>query len=46
MLPLFYLSAGKMALGLAVTLALGAAAGIIPAWLAMRLRIVEALRRV
>ncbi len=46
MLPLFYLSGGRMALGLAVALLLGAAAGVIPAALAMRLRIVEALRRV
>ena len=45
-LPLFYLPPSKMILGLLVALATGAAAGIIPAVLAMRLRIVDALRRV
>ena len=45
-LPVFYLSPGKMALGLALTLAVGAVSGLIPALLAMRLKIVEALRRV
>ncbi|MGA9750509.1 MAG: FtsX-like permease family protein [Acidobacteriota bacterium] len=45
-LPVFYLSPGKMALGLALTLAVGVVSGIIPALLAMRLKIVEALRRV
>ncbi len=45
-LPVFYLSPAKMALGLALTLAVGVASGIIPALLAMRLKIVEALRRV
>ncbi len=45
-LPLFYLPPSKMLLGLLVALATGAAAGIIPAVLAMRLKIVEALRRV
>jgi len=45
-LPLFYLSPAKMLLGLLVALIVGAASGIIPALLAMRLRIVDALRRV
>ncbi len=45
-LPLFYLPPSKMVLGLLVALATGAAAGVIPAVLAMRLRIVDALRRV
>ena len=45
-LPLFYLSPEKMALGFLVALATGAAAGILPAWMAMRLSIVDALRRV
>jgi len=45
-LPLFYLSPSKMLLGLLVALIVGAASGIIPALLAMRLRIVDALRRV
>ncbi len=46
MLPFFYLSPGKMLLGLLLAVAVGMAAGIIPAMLAMRLRIVDALRRV
>ncbi len=46
LLPVFYLSPGKMALGLALTVAVGVVSGIIPALLAMRLKIVEALRRV
>ncbi len=46
MLPLFYLSPAKMGLGLLAAAAVGAAAGAIPAVLAMRLRIVHALRRV
>jgi len=45
-LPVFYLSPEKMAVGLAFALTSGIAAGCIPAFLAMRLRIVEALRRV
>ena len=45
-LPLFYLSPAKMLLGLFFAVAIGAASGIIPALLAMRLRIVDALRRV
>ena len=45
-LPLFYLSPAKMLLGLCFAVAIGAASGFIPALLAMRLRIVDALRRV
>ena len=45
-LPSFYLSPGKMALGMAFALAAGLAAGWVPAMLAMRLKIVEALRRI
>lgn len=45
-LPSFYLSPSKMCVGLVFALAAGIAAGIIPALLAMRLKIVEALRRV
>lgn len=45
-LPLFYLAPWKMLLGLAVAVAVGLVAGIAPAVLAMRLRIVDALRRV
>jgi len=46
MLPYFYLPTGSLAAGFAVALAAGAAAGIIPAVGAMRLKIVDALRRV
>lgn len=46
MLPLFYLAPSKMLLGLFVALLVGTASGIIPAVLAMRLKIVDALRRV
>lgn len=46
MLPLFYLSARNMLLGIGLTVLVGVAAGIIPALLAMRLRIVDAMRRV
>lgn len=46
MLPLFYLSPGKLLLGLLCASVAGGLAGIIPAVLAMRLNIVEALRRV
>lgn len=45
-LPTFYLAPEKMLTGLAFALAAGIASGIIPALLAMRLRIVEALRQV
>lgn len=46
LLPLFYLEPSYVVLGLAVTLLVGLASGVIPALLAMRLRIVDALRRV
>ncbi len=45
-LPLFYLPGGKLALGAALALLLGLATGLLPAVQAMRLRIVDALRRV
>ena len=45
-LPVFYLAPWKMAVGLALAVAVSLAAGIVPAMMAMRLRIVEALRRV
>jgi putative ABC transport system permease protein len=46
MLSFFYLPTDSLALGFALALAAGAAAGIIPAVGAMRLKIVDALRRV
>lgn len=46
MLQNFYLAPRNLALGFALALAAGSAAGIIPALGAMRLRIVDALRRV
>jgi len=46
LLPLFYLEPFYVALGLAAALLVGLASGMIPALLAMRLRIVDALRRV
>jgi putative ABC transport system permease protein len=46
MLPLFYLAPAKMAVGLGLAVAIGVAAGIVPALTAMQLRIVDALRRV
>jgi putative ABC transport system permease protein len=46
MLPTFYLSTGEMAAGIGIALAVGLAAGSIPALTAMHLRIVDALRRV
>jgi ABC-type antimicrobial peptide transport system permease subunit len=46
MLPVFYLSWTRLGLGLVLALGVGVAAGIIPALLAMRLKIVDALRRV
>ncbi|HEV3460280.1 MAG TPA: FtsX-like permease family protein [Thermoanaerobaculia bacterium] len=45
-LPVFYLPARDLALGFALAAALGLATGALPAWQAMRLRIVDALRRV
>jgi putative ABC transport system permease protein len=46
MLPIFYIPWGSLGAGLALALAVGMAAGIIPAISAMRLRVVDALRRV
>jgi putative ABC transport system permease protein len=46
MLPNFYFAPRFIAFGLALTIAAGAAAGILPAIGAMRLKIVDALRRV
>ena len=46
MLPIFYLGYDSMALGLALALLVGVLAGAVPAVTAMRLRIVDALRRV
>jgi putative ABC transport system permease protein len=46
MLPNFFLAGRSIALGFGLALAAGAAAGILPAVGAMRLKIVDALRRV
>ena len=46
MLPSFYLAPEAILTGLGLTVLLGVAAGIVPATTAMRLRIVDALRRV
>ena len=46
LLPVFFLSNARLLAGLGLTLLVGVAAGIIPGILAMRLRIVDALRRV
>ncbi len=46
MLPIFYIPLGSLGAGLALALAVGMVAGIIPAVSAMRLRVVDALRRV
>ncbi|HYN15480.1 MAG TPA: FtsX-like permease family protein [Terriglobales bacterium] len=46
LLPYFYLAPPAVMLGLLSALAVGLAAGILPAWSAMRLRVVDALRRV
>lgn len=46
LLPFFYLPAETMIVGLALALAVGAASGLLPAIGAMRLRVVDALRRV
>jgi putative ABC transport system permease protein len=45
-LPVFYFRAADLALGILLAAALGVATGALPAWQAMRLRIVDALRRV
>jgi len=44
-LPVFYLPGRDFALGIGLAVALGLATGALPAWQAMRLRIVDALRR-
>jgi putative ABC transport system permease protein len=46
LLPFFYLSPDAMLLGVAMALGVGAIAGMTPAVSAMRLRVVDALRRV
>jgi putative ABC transport system permease protein len=46
MLPVFYISGTQMASGIALAVFVGLAAGMIPAMTAMKLRIVDALRRV
>jgi ABC-type antimicrobial peptide transport system permease subunit len=45
-LPFFYLPGPMILLGFGVALAVGVLAGILPATSAMRLRVVDALRRV
>ncbi len=45
MLPAFFLPTRDVVLGVGLILALGIAAGVLPAWQASRLRIVDALRR-
>jgi putative ABC transport system permease protein len=45
-LPVFYLAPSKMIWGLGMAVFVGIASGFIPAILAMRLKIVDALRRV
>ncbi len=46
LLPLFYLPAEDMALGIGLALAVGALAGLLPALAASRLKVVDALRRI
>jgi ABC-type antimicrobial peptide transport system permease subunit len=46
MLPLFHLSSSDLALGAAMVVVVGLLAGLIPAFSAKNLRIVDALRRV
>jgi ABC-type antimicrobial peptide transport system permease subunit len=46
MLPYFFLPTKAMGTGLVAALAVGVASGILPALGAMRLRVVDALRRV
>lgn len=46
MLPAFYLSTSSVAAGIGIAGAVGMAAGVIPAALTVRLRIIDALRRV
>jgi putative ABC transport system permease protein len=42
----FYLPTSSLVLGVVLTVLVGLAAGLVPAWSAMRLRVVDALRRV
>jgi putative ABC transport system permease protein len=44
--PLLYLSTGMFAVGVAAALTVGLVSGVLPAFGAMRLRVVDALRRV
>jgi putative ABC transport system permease protein len=46
LLPFFYLAPDDIAIGLGLALAVGLAAGVLPALSASRLRVVDALRRV
>jgi putative ABC transport system permease protein len=46
MMPIFYIGPDSLAIGAAITAAVGLAAGAVPSLTAMRLRIVDALRRV
>ena len=46
LLPFFYLSPNVIALGFALAMAAGLMAGMLPALSAMRLRVVDALRKV
>jgi putative ABC transport system permease protein len=46
LLPFFYLSPNIMALGFALAMTAGVMAGILPALAAMRLRVIDALRKV
>ncbi len=45
LLPAFYLPIGDVLVGVALIVAVGVVAGLVPAWQAGRLRIVDALRR-
>jgi putative ABC transport system permease protein len=46
LLPFFYLAPEAMATGIGLALVVGFLAGVLPALAAMRLRVVDALRRV
>ena len=46
LLPFFYLTSNAIALGFALAMGVGLLAGILPALAAMRLRVVDALRKV
>jgi putative ABC transport system permease protein len=45
MLPAFYFPTPSLLMGIGLVVLLGIASGILPAWQASRLRIVDALRR-